>query len=67
MNLVEFTTHGQPVFVNVAHVVTVRPLLNTDGAAVPGKTSVALSSGNPLEIDGDPRELAARLGTIFHS
>ncbi len=67
MNLIEFTTHGQAVFVNVAHVVTVRPLLNTGGAAVQGKTTVALSSGGPVEIDGDPREVAARLGTIFYS
>ena len=67
MNLIEFISHGRPVFVNVAHVVTARPAHDTGGAAAPGNTIVALANGGTVEIDGEAREVSARLGTIFYS
>lgn len=67
MNLSEFVSHGQAVFVNVAHVVTVRHLQGSGGGLAAGKTSVLLSTGDKVEIDGEAREVAARRGTIFYS
>jgi hypothetical protein len=66
-NLIEFTAHGQRLFVQPAHVVTVRAKRNPGGEVEAGKTVLSLSTGATQEVDGEESAVAARIGTILPS
>lgn len=65
MNLVELATQSGPVFVNPAHVLTVRPASKPTGDAMPGKSALLLSDGSALEVDGEAGELARQIGAAL--